>query len=336
MKIVLHIGLHRTGTTALQAALASGGARLREKGVWFEPTAQVRPVIATPLGAAAKAGPLAGAARRWARASIRRWVRAREDEGVRRLVLSDETMLGLMERSLGPAGIYPDAAARLGLLAEALDGWETQAHAGLRPPAEWYPSVYAFALSRRPQADGFEPVRRAALEAERGQAALARDVHAVFPGPIFWTSDFHGAHAGRVRRMLTGQRFARRLRPPRRRTNVSLSAPALARLEALRADGREVDRSVVIALRREAPVRRAGAWDPWSAAEQEALAARWREEIAAIRGAGLRVLGGGRVLGGRGRGRRGRLRPAGDETGAAAYIGGEAVPVRGASQGGAR
>ncbi|MEM1314926.1 MAG: hypothetical protein AAGI51_10255 [Pseudomonadota bacterium] len=276
MKIALHIGVHRTGTTALQAALDLGSAQLRADGVWFAQLPVVRPAVSSRLIAAERGG-------RWSRArarrAIRAFARAREDEGIDRLVISDELILGLMDRSLGPAGVYPSAGARLGLLAEALEGWPVRAYAALRPPASWLPSVYAFALSRRPQRPWAE-ARAGALEAERGFAALARDVAEVFPDPLFWTTEFYRAHPWRVHARLTERGFARRFGKPRKAVNGSLSGPAMARLEALRARGARIDRETLRALRREAPVHLRGAWDPWSAEERAALDARWRADIA--------------------------------------------------------
>ncbi|MEO1688054.1 MAG: hypothetical protein AAFU61_09125, partial [Pseudomonadota bacterium] len=116
MKIVLHIGLHRTGTTALTVMLERARARLLRRGVRFESTATIRQAVTAHLAAAASPAWTLGLSRARARSRIRDWAAAREAEGTRRLILSDEVIPGSMDRCLTPAGLYPEAAARLTLL----------------------------------------------------------------------------------------------------------------------------------------------------------------------------------------------------------------------------
>lgn len=347
MDIVIHLGLHRTGSTALQGALARARDRLAPHGVGYPGMPATRPVVAHALGAAEWRGPRGMAARIVARRRLRAWARAREAEGVSRLILSDETLAGDLDPCLTGAGPYPHAAARLALLAEAFAPWTCRAAAALRDPADWLASARAFALSRRPQPD-FAPARAAALDpAARGWADLAAEIHAAFPDPVFWDAGVYETNPRRIHKLLAGPGVAREVRGARRqaqeaRVNPGLPPAALAALEAAHAAGETVD-----AARREALVAAATAragtparWDPWTAAERETLAARYRADLAAIRAMGLTVLG-GEPAAGPGAGKRrpagpgaGKRRPAGPGAGNRAGPGGR--KGRGKAGGGGR
>ncbi|MEC9432085.1 MAG: hypothetical protein VYD87_04180 [Pseudomonadota bacterium] len=298
MEIVIHLGLHRTGSTALQGALARARRRLAPHGVGYPALPEHRPVVAHALGAAEWTGPRGLAARLIARRRIRDWARAREAEGVSRLVLSDETLAGDLDPCLTGRGPYPFAARRLALLAEALRPWPCRAVVALREPGAWLASARAFAVSRRPQPD-FGPARAAALDPEgRGWADLAAEIHAAFPNPVFWDAGLYETRPRRVHKLLVGRGAAREVRGARRqaeraRVNPSLPAAALAALEAAHAAGETVDaaRRAEIAAGAAAPGFAPARWDPWTAEERARLAARYRDDLAAIRAMGLTVLG---------------------------------------------
>lgn len=289
MRIAVHVGLHRTGSTALQRTLGRGGELLRDAGVWFARTETVRPAVTGRLGAATAGWPAGGWRRARARAAIRDWAAGRAAEGVRRLVISDEVLAGRLDDAFGPRGPYPDAAARFGLLAEALAPWPVRAFAALRDPGEWQPSAWAFALSRRP-APRWEDAAAAALGAPRGWADLARDLDAAFPGPVVWTVPGYFADPVAVHVRLVGP-VARRVGPPRRRPdNAALSGPALAALWDLRAGGGRVDAEVLGGLRRQWPLAEHGPFRPFDAAARAALSARFAADLAAIRAMGAEVI----------------------------------------------
>ncbi|MRX50808.1 hypothetical protein GI374_10190 [Paracoccus sp. S-4012] len=131
-QLILHIGMGKTGTSAVQAALAEGGAALAAQGaaylgMWFALPGEDRAgwednaaFLRQPLEALARFGAA------WRDALLAR-VRS---EGLQSLVLSNESLVG------APAALQ----ALLGPVREAFD---VRAICYARDPFAWLPSAYA-------------------------------------------------------------------------------------------------------------------------------------------------------------------------------------------------
>lgn len=201
-------------------------------------------------------------------------------------------MIGHLDTLFGSDGPYPDAASRLDLLAEAFDGWPVRAAAALRDPADWIASSYAFAVAMRPQPD-FDSLRPELTRAPARLGGALRTAAGIFPGLAIWTVEAARERPRLPLRMLVGD-AARDVRPVRNARNISLSGPAVTRLQELRARGEPVDEDVRAALAARWPVERHGAFDPWTAEERRALAGAMAEEVGRLRAAGVRVVDGAR------------------------------------------
>lgn len=294
MDVVIHLGAHRTGSTALQRSLAAGAETLAAGGVRYAPReAMRRPLVAAMLTAELY-GPIGRGARRLAAARLRAWARRQEAAGWTRLILSEEELAGSMDACLTGEGLYPMAAPRLELLAGALAPWRVHALAALREPGEWTASAWGFSASRRAPRPGgrrdLDRVRRAWLEGGRGWAAFAADIQGAFGAAAFWRADLYATRPRRVHRLLAGEAGAELRRAGGRKVNAGPSAPAMAELASRRAAGRRTSRRELHALLGRYPPAKHPPFDPWSAAEREALAARWAEEVAEIRARGMSVI----------------------------------------------
>jgi len=294
MDVVIHLGAHRTGSTALQRSLATGAARLEAAGVRYARREAMRRPLHVAMLAAEARGPVGRGARAAAARALRTWGRRQEAAGVSRLILSEEELPGVMDDCLTGEGPYPRAARRLSLLAEAFAPWRVRAAAALREPADWVASTWGFSASRRDprrrDRRDLAAVRRAWLEGGRGWADFASDAAGSFGEASFWRADLYAAAPRRVHRLLAGEAGAGLRRIGGATTKPGPTAPAMAELDRLRADGGRIPRGTLKAVLRRFPPGAHPKFDPWSAAERAVLAARWAEELATIRARGLTVL----------------------------------------------
>ncbi|WP_108260228.1 hypothetical protein [Mangrovicoccus ximenensis] len=141
-RVHIHLGLHKTASTHLQAAITRAEPELRAAGTaWLAP-APIRKgktgILEAIDGTAAP-----GRARRWL---------GRLAQDCPLLVISEENIPGTMEDNfLGPSpGPYRSGAARLGALLGALDLKDVQLFLCLRHPADYYASCYRFHVMRNP------------------------------------------------------------------------------------------------------------------------------------------------------------------------------------------
>jgi len=273
--VYLHLGAHRTGTTAFQAFLQANRARLAARGTALWLPADLR---GGPLEAlAARPG---GRARALADLPLKRHLAqalARlEAAGHGRLIVSEENLLGTMAGCLAAAAPYPQAGARLARLGRLFSGRIVRVGIGLRGYDTWWASVMAFRLLRG------GPVPDAALldrlaRSPRGWAEVLEEIRAALPGrPVAcWRFEACVNRPQRVLARLTGEPAPAAMLPAGHGRNA---APCAARLAAHLAD-------------RGAPVLPPGLaapagdrWRPFSQGQAEALAARYEADLARLQG----------------------------------------------------
>jgi hypothetical protein len=126
--LILHLGLHKTATTALQDFLASESRALLARGAACPRLARMRSDV-TPLLVSATRGD---------RAALGRFV---EKNRQRVLLLSDENILGAPGDILGGA-LYPYAENRIRRVVEQFPGLRVRLFLTLRSPAGFLASLY--------------------------------------------------------------------------------------------------------------------------------------------------------------------------------------------------
>ncbi|WP_138469849.1 hypothetical protein [Poseidonocella sp. HB161398] len=138
----IHLGLHKTATTHLQAALGRAEPALRAAGIAYLGPQAIR-AGGTGIREALEGAAAPGRARRRL---------ARHAHGSRLLLISEENIPGTMEDNfLGPRpGPYPEAAERLSRLLAELGLTQVQLFLALRHPADYYASCYRFHLRQHP------------------------------------------------------------------------------------------------------------------------------------------------------------------------------------------
>ncbi|PWJ16926.1 hypothetical protein [Jannaschia seohaensis] len=267
--ITLHLGAHRTGTSSLQRLLNRERAGLEARGIALWSPKQTRAGLFTGLlGDPGRRTPKREihAHRAAGRIAMRR--RALAADGITRLIVSDENMLGGLRENLLMARIYPTVTARMARIGPALPGTD-RVCLSIRSPDAWWTSTFAFLMSR-----GFAPPDRATLDAilrsRRGWRGVVEDLARAFPAArlTVWTHEEMAARPAAGFALLTGA-------PPPDGPVPHLQASLTA--EDLRARLR--DEGCMADL-----PELAGAYSPFTPDERAALRDAHAEDLAWLRG----------------------------------------------------
>ncbi len=146
MDVILHVGAHRTATTTFQRHVAANRDSLtKARTVFWGPKITRGGLFRNMTNGSAPILPWQ-AKRMRKRVALR--VEALRQDGVRRLILSDENMLGCLRTGLEETGLYPGAGKRIGGIAQAFQGHRVTIGLGVRCYSNWWSSALAFRLMR--------------------------------------------------------------------------------------------------------------------------------------------------------------------------------------------
>ena len=122
MEVILHIGAHRTGTTAFQSYMRRNAAALSARGIGFWGPGRTRRApfssVHAPLNSAFDPTP----ATHRCDDRLRRAIRKAEGRGVETLVISDENMIGSIRQNMRHGQLYPGIGERLACVINAFGG----------------------------------------------------------------------------------------------------------------------------------------------------------------------------------------------------------------------
>lgn len=241
MDLVLLLGAHRTGSTALERVLARNAEALGTAGLTFWPQAELRRdrafneafaltrrAVRNPAARAALEGLSGQLGARWQAAA----------QAMRGVLLSEENMLGHMAANLRHGDFYPSVAARLRAYAALLPAPPRRIGLGIRSYAEYWVSAYRYSLPRHDLAE-FSVLRGALAAQRRGWCDLVTDIAAVFPEAelLVWPQEALGAELPAIAARLIGYPpEAPALAAPTRRINAAPHAGDAALIHALRRD----------------------------------------------------------------------------------------------------
>lgn len=285
MEISLHLGAHKTATTYLQTRLRRNAPMLAREGVAMPSLTQLRTTLTPALGAATGRGMRARLARHRLAGIAARLIAEARAAGARRLLISDENLIGGCARTLARASLYPDALARMEALAAALEGTRLTLLLSLRSYAGFYASAWGQRL-RHGHYRPFDAALRARLVASpRGWPEVAAEIRAAFPAArlVLWRYEDLAAAERPALTAMVGD-AARRLPRLATRPLPGFSARAVALIEELASGRRTVPRGRVGEIAAAHP-KGPGAppFDPWSEAERAELAIRYAADLVAMR-----------------------------------------------------
>ncbi|RME16731.1 MAG: hypothetical protein D6801_04940 [Alphaproteobacteria bacterium] len=282
MELVLHIGAHRTGTTALQQMLAGQGEVLAGAGA----RALVHGEIETRLpGFAAIAN---GGDTGPARAALEA-----EARGMRCLLISEENMIGDMGWNLRSASFYWRARRKLAAYAAFFGRAPARIALGIRSYARYWISAHAKELSYRDVSRSglvrFADIRDRLAEIERGWCDLVADIREVFPDSRILVCPVEaGLPLEPLAERLVGAPLAG-LVAPRERVNAAPEAGLIAAMEEIRAAEPSIGRKAMAARLAKATPRPFAGFSP---AQEARMAERYADDLARLAGgfAGVELL----------------------------------------------
>lgn len=231
MELTLHLGAHRTGSTALMRCLMRNVETLSDEGVIVWPPAVARAIRDFPRVPVLYDLAAAGEPRSRRRldrlgAGLSRRIAA-EGGAAARLVLSEENMLGAMRENLAEASLYPGARRRLEAFASVLPQAPRRIGLGLRGYRRFWLSSYVYMLPRKPVVGRalprFQDIAPILAQSPRGWVEVVEDIRAVFPGAeiLLWRQEDLPVRMMQVAAALTGRPDAAGLRPFLKRVNAS-------------------------------------------------------------------------------------------------------------------
>ncbi len=172
-RFVLHIGAHRTGSTLFQEYMFKRKPAALERGIVIDGIMQTRQELLARVIYDARPETIGEE-----QARLCGWVRQHLDEG-RRVLISDENLIGTMERNLAERVLYPMPATRLARLGPLMEMADTL-YLSVRSPAEWWTSCVTYLCSRvtkLPDRAAFASLARV----RRPWAKLVGELAAAFP-----------------------------------------------------------------------------------------------------------------------------------------------------------
>jgi hypothetical protein len=207
LKVILHVGAHRTGTTSLQSWLMQNADALAAAGIAVWGPDRTRAGLFAGLVKRPDTITLADdlLARRSAQ-RIRAELARLAEAGMRRLIVSEENMLGSMAMNIDQATLYPDARARLDRIAEAFDGAVSGVALAIRSHDDWWASVLGAGGARAIAAPDAALLRRLA-DHPRGWRSIIATLAEAFPAAprIVWPFEaLVGRHAAQLQALAPG------------------------------------------------------------------------------------------------------------------------------------
>lgn len=145
MKIILHIGAHRTGTTSFQAYMRKHSEVLVRDGIEFWGPVRTRKGLFAGIQPTPGLG--INAARR-ARGRILLQLDQAARRGLQTLVISDENMMGSARLNMRTQSLYPDIGERLARYVAAFDGRIDTVALSVRGLDHFWASCVNYGVSR--------------------------------------------------------------------------------------------------------------------------------------------------------------------------------------------
>lgn len=271
-ELYLHLGAHRTGSTAFQRTMKRNASVLADAGTdyWGPDWMRSRDHLLLGRGGAVKAG---------AEAAVAADLAALRAD---RLVISEENILGSMRLNLLEGSFYAGAVRRLVAFIGLLDVMPTRIGIGIRDYAAYWTSAYSYLLPSKALPD-FDALKPALLALERGWRAVIAELRGLFPKAeiMVWPLE---AVQGRMRDVAA--RFAEvpadRLRNVTERINAAPDVAAIPAIQAIRAENPGLNGAEVRARLAGLDMRAARGQALFTGEQRAMLAARYAEDCAAL------------------------------------------------------
>lgn len=272
MELILHIGAHRTATTAMQDMFVANETTLADH--------KIKALVHAEMGGEAGFSNVANH-KNWDQ--IRAWIDA-QMQSAGKVIISDECMIGDMGWNLRSGTFYQRAFAKLTAYRDFFDHAPVRIGLGIRDYASYWQSAHGKELLyRNMQKLGvprFEEIKLGLLTAQRGWLDLIADVRAVFKTAeiVVWPLDANIPIEDLGRYLLNVDELA--LSPPPAGVNAAPKIGVIPALEKFRAAHPAAPRAKTAAWLK---MQEATDYQGFSRDEKEWLNQRYQADIGALK-----------------------------------------------------
>lgn len=266
MDIILHLGAHRTASTSFQHYMRANAGALATQGLGYWGPEATRDGV---LSGVVPAPGLPRAEDQLERARGRIALRLEEArrQGITRVLISDENMIGATRRNLRRARLYPGIGERMARFAHAFDGRITRVVLSIRGQDSWWASSLAYGVARGHGVPGVDDLDRL-VTVNRHWREVIGDLACALPGVDLVVLP-HEVHASRPEARLHAMTGLAEV--PRKAARLWLNrAPDLAALRrAVAARGGDVTQLP----------EGEGRWQPFDRAQRLALQEAYADDL---------------------------------------------------------
>jgi len=197
LRFVLHIGAHRTGSTLIQGALWTAAHKnAAAKCAYWGPhrlrKMQEFPRVTEQCNEAGQATTVTAVNRHTkVRRNFARWFEEQEAKGIKTVVVSEENIIGTMERNMREGRMYPTIEARLAAYAQVFPQKPSMIGLGLRSYASWWTSSFNYIHGGGREVPDPAKLRDDALKMVFGWRDVVASVRRSFPDSklVLWQQE---------------------------------------------------------------------------------------------------------------------------------------------------
>ena len=285
MEIVLHLGAHKTASTYLQSLLETNIVPLERHCVGFANPKKLRPMFAlAPRRNFSTPRAARNEARAWA---LRQVIDTAHDLQRKRLIISEEQLIGSLRPLFSGKGLYRDIARELRGVVTALQGQPVKVMMALRSYDTFLTSAYGQVLTGWKYIRFTQELREHLLRENRGWPEIVTEIMQVLPKGStlsLWEYEHFGQEEPNVLRNLVGDAAAEELGPLNTKPRVGPSGDGIAALDKKAASGGAPDvEEIRRTLREFGKDKGFPGYCPWSASEKAMFEDRYKRDIELIR-----------------------------------------------------
>lgn len=285
MEIVLHLGVHKTATTYLQSLLAKNLVPLERHSIGYAYPKTLRPLFArAPRQKHGFQRAMRNSARAWA---LRQVIDTAQDLQRKRLIISEEQLLGSVRALFSGRGLYRNVAKELRGVVSALQEQPVKVLMAIRKYDTFYASAYGQVLTGWKYLPFDQELRTALLQDQRGWPDIIAELMQTLPAGStlrLWQYERFGLEEQEILQEFVGASAQNELLALRERLGTGPSQPGIEALDTLVAKGTVPDvEGIKRILRSYGKVKGYPGFSPWSPTEQQTLEDRYTRDIALIR-----------------------------------------------------
>lgn len=285
MEIVLHLGVHKTASTYLQSLLEKNLVSLERHSIGYAHPKILRPLFAqAPQRNLGTRRALRNSARAWA---LRQVVETAQDLQRKRLIISEEQLLGSVRALFSGRGFYRDLSKELRGLVSVLQGQPVKVLLSIRNYDTFFVSAYGQVLTGWKYLPFDQRMRTTFLREQRGWPDILTELMQTLPTGStlrLWQYERFGLEEREILQEFVGEAAESSFAPLRERPRTGPSQQGVEALDQLAAKGTVPDiEGTKRILRMYGKDRGYPGFSPWSETERQTLEDRYTRDVALIR-----------------------------------------------------